>query len=161
MNGEKQSSADKGVRPAFPYSPYVLEVSVGGLFEGRYRLRSDKPTWIGRRPHESSEDFHYIHVPGTLLRFHCLFEWDGNEARLGLKVQASVWINGENVAPDHANLPRQQRLIREGDVIIMSGENRGPRCVRVKIVRAAEEEIEGGVQGIQAEPTAEPDRPRD
>jgi hypothetical protein len=78
-------------------------------------------------------------------------------------VGAAVWINGEDVAPGHPNLPRQQRQrrIREGDVIIVSGENRGFRCMRVKLVRATEEEIEGGVQGIQVEPTAEPDRPRD
>jgi hypothetical protein len=53
MSGDSRLPPERVVQPICPYSPYALEVSVGGSFEGRYRLRSDKPTWIGRRPHES------------------------------------------------------------------------------------------------------------
>jgi len=78
---------DSDVQLGFPFSRYALEVSVGGSFEGRYRLRGDRPTWIGRRPHGSSsyqQDFEYIHVPGSHVRYHCLFEWDAQAGRFSL-----------------------------------------------------------------------------
>lgn len=136
MSGDFQYSAEKDSRSAFPYSPYALEVSVGGSFEGRYRLRSDKPTWIGRRPHESAGDSEYIHVPGSKFRWHCLFEWDAEAGRFGLTIKWPVWINGEDVGPTHPNLPKQPRPLNEGDVIIVSGVSYGRYCVRVALVRA-------------------------
>jgi hypothetical protein len=156
MSGDSQSSAEKGARTTFPYSPYALEVSVGGSFEGRYRLRSDKPTWIGRRPHESREDFEYLHVPGSNVRWHCLFEWDAKAGRFSLTIRKEVWINGEDVAPPHPNLPKQPRLLNEGDVIVVSGVSRGPYCVRVALVRATDEGLPGPLQDIQAEPISGP-----
>jgi hypothetical protein len=142
MRGDIPSSAERDLGPGFPDSPYALEVSLGGSLVARYRLSKDKPTWIGRSPHQSSEDYEYIHVP-TIKgpKYHCLFEWDANAERWGLTIQAAVWINGEDVPSPHPNLPKQPRLLSEGDVIVVSGESRGPRCVRVTLVRVGEERI--------------------
>jgi len=149
MNADFQSSPDKDA----PYSPYALEVSVGGSFKRRYRLRSDKPTWIGGVP-RSRKEFEYILVPGTKARWHCMFEWDAKAGRFGLTIRSPVWINGEDVAgnPPYPNLGIQPRLLNEGDVIIVSGMSRGPYCVRVTLVRATDA---GSLEDIQAEPDAD------
>jgi hypothetical protein len=114
-----------------PCSDYALDVSVGGSFQQRYPLRLDILTWTGRRPHQSDVDFEYIHIPGSRVRCHCLFEWDAKEEQFWVTTggAAAVWINGEAVGS------QQRRLLRENDVIIVSAESRGPDCVRLTLVR--------------------------
>jgi hypothetical protein len=105
MNGANRFPPTGGVQPALPISPYALEVSVGGSFEGRYRLRWDKPTWTGRRPHQSYDDYEYIQIPGSRIRYHCLFEWDAKGGDFGSPPGArrafgstqKTWAGGSDV----------------------------------------------------------------
>ena len=119
-------------RQSYPFSGYALDVSVGGSFQQRYPLRLDIPVWTGRRPHQSDVDFEYIHIPGSRVRYHCLFEWDAKEEQFWVTTggAATVWINAEAVGW------QQRRLLRENDVIIVSAESRGPDCVQLTLVRA-------------------------
>ena len=151
MNDDRRVPPDSGIEPIAAVSPYVLDVSVGGSFEHRYRLSWDKPTWTGRRSHElydypSCVDYDYIHIPGSMFRYLCRFEWDAKEKRFWVTTggAASVWINAEYVGPE------QRHLLSDGDVILVSGENRGLVCspkpspvvMRVKPVREDKERLD-------------------
>lgn len=131
MREEGPSFSDSGKQPTLPVHPYALDVSIGGSFEERHSLRRDKPTWTGRRPNESCADFDYIKIPGSLVRWHCLFEWDATAEQFRVTVGpwAAVWINAEDVGSG------QRRLLNDGDVVIVSGVNRGRHCVRLTLVR--------------------------
>jgi len=73
----------------------------------------------------------------------------------------NVWINGDDVKPELPWNSKKPRLLGEGDVIIVSGESRGPRCVRVTLVLVAEEERSGDLPDTQAVTGIPADRPRD
>lgn len=130
MIDDYRAPLDSGIEPIAPVSPYVLVVSVGGSMEHRYRLSCDKPTWTGRKPHDSFVDYDYLHIPGSVARYNCGFEWDTKEKRFWVITGGAgyVRINAEAV------YPQQRRLLNEGDVIIVSRENGGPHCVRLALV---------------------------
>ena len=131
MGEEVQPPVDAGVQPTVPGESHALDVSIGGDFKQRYPLRRDKPTWTGRRLHASCADHDYIQIPGSDVRWHCLFEWDAKKGRFAVTTgpMGCVWINMEDVGP------QQRRFLEDGDVVIVSGESRGPRCVRLTLVR--------------------------
>jgi hypothetical protein len=114
-----------------PFADYALDVCVGGVLQQRHRLRLDIPTWTGRRPDQSYEDFEYIQIPGSRVRYHCRFEWDAKEEQFWVTTggAAAIWINEDAVGS------QQRRLLRENDVIIVSADSQGPDCVQLTLVR--------------------------
>lgn len=117
--------------PVSRFSRYGLDLIVDGVVRQRLPLPADKPTWMGRRTHESCADFEYIHLPGSRVRFHCLFEWDTAQAQFRVTTggAAEVRINEELVGS------RQQRLIQENDVICLATETQGLERVQLILVR--------------------------
>ncbi len=131
MSGNSQPSIDNAAPSIPPTCPDALRVSIDGKSDRYYPLRRDKPTWIGRHPHGSFPDYNYIHLPASMLRYHCKFEWDSNSERFWVATggRGNIWLNKEAVGCD------ERRPLNEYDVVIIISQTAHPYPVRLTVVR--------------------------
>ena len=120
MKEDAQTVSEGAIQSPTPVDTHALDVSIGGVFEQRHPLRRDRPTWTGRRPTQRFEDCDYIEIPGSEVRWLCGFNWDPQEGRFWVTTggAAYVWLNAQT--REQLIGPNQQRLLIDGDVIIVS-----------------------------------------